>query len=82
MTYRSFRSLFPTRDKRRRERLDMYLQKKRHRHDPLRSVQGIREVVVELRVEAKYLELRGTRGFEHTHVYTATKDKNSFLDQI
>jgi hypothetical protein len=58
----------------------MYLQEKRHRHDPLRSVQGIREVVVELRVEAKYLELRGTKGFEH--MFKAFEDKHSFLDQI
>lgn len=36
----------------------MYLQEKRYRHDPLRPVQGVREVVVELRVEAEYLKLR------------------------
>lgn len=36
----------------------MYLQKKRHGHDSLRSVQGVREVVIELRIEAEYLELR------------------------
>lgn len=53
----AYSDLYTPRDKGSRKRLGMYLQKKRHRHDSLRSMQRVREVVVKLRVEAEYLQL-------------------------
>ena len=39
----------------------MYLEEKGHRDDPLRPLQRVREVVVQLRVEAEYLQLFSNR---------------------
>lgn len=39
----------------------MYLEKQGHSHDPLRPLQRVRVVVVELRVEAEYLQLFSNR---------------------
>lgn len=55
----------------------MYLQKKRYRHDPLCSVQRVREVVVELRVEAEYLELREQKAL---NVFRGPRSRRFFYE--
>jgi len=71
----AYSDLYSTCDKH-RERLGMYLQKKRYRHDPLRFVQSVREVVVELGVEAEYLKLREQKTL---NVFRDSRLKNFFL---
>jgi len=54
----------------------MYLQQQRYRDDPLRSVKGVREIVVELRVETEYLELREQKdGYIYRQTRTSFRAK-------